>query len=169
MKHRPFGSTGIQVSEIIFGGGAVGGIIGACRTGNAAVMALRIFAAGIIATDERTGRESMLTADTSLAEEERNAKAVFEASAAAKARVLKPRCALCYRTRMFPATSSAARNCSTSTRRCRPPRWGRCRRRCWRGWMRSAKAILAGCRVIDFFALPGPSFCRAVLEFRIVR
>src|SRR5262249_47781039 len=27
MKHRPFGRTGINVSEIIFGGGAVGGII----------------------------------------------------------------------------------------------------------------------------------------------
>ena len=27
MKHRAFGSTGIQVSEIIFGAGAVGGII----------------------------------------------------------------------------------------------------------------------------------------------
>src|SRR5262249_29935465 len=27
MKHRPFGRTGIKVSEIIFGGGAVGGVI----------------------------------------------------------------------------------------------------------------------------------------------
>lgn len=57
----------------------LGGIIEACRANNVAVMAIRIFAAGVIATDERTGRESILTADTSLAEEERKAKAVFDA------------------------------------------------------------------------------------------
>ncbi|HXV10510.1 MAG TPA: aldo/keto reductase [Burkholderiales bacterium] len=55
------------------------GIIDACREHHVAVMAIRIFAAGVIATDERTGRESILTADTSLAEEERKAKVVFEA------------------------------------------------------------------------------------------
>jgi aryl-alcohol dehydrogenase-like predicted oxidoreductase len=42
-------------------------------------MAIRIFAAGIIASDERTGRESVLTANTSVAEDERKSKAVFEA------------------------------------------------------------------------------------------
>lgn len=57
----------------------LGGIIEACRASNMAVMAIRIFAAGIIATDERTGRESVLTADTSLAEDQRKAKAVFDA------------------------------------------------------------------------------------------
>jgi D-threo-aldose 1-dehydrogenase len=57
----------------------MGGIIEACRASNVAVMAIRIFAAGIIATDERTGRESVLLADTSLAEDERKAKAVFDA------------------------------------------------------------------------------------------
>ncbi len=56
----------------------LGGIIEACRTNGVAVMAIRIFAAGIIATDERTGRESMLTANTTLVEEERKAKAVFD-------------------------------------------------------------------------------------------
>ena len=57
----------------------LGGIIEACRSNNVAVMAIRIFAAGIIAADERTGRESVLTTDTSLAEDQRKAKAVFEA------------------------------------------------------------------------------------------
>jgi aryl-alcohol dehydrogenase-like predicted oxidoreductase len=56
----------------------MGGIIAACRANNVAVMAIRIFAAGIIATDERTGRESMLTDNTVLAEEVRKAKAVFD-------------------------------------------------------------------------------------------
>jgi len=55
------------------------GIMEACRAREVAVMAIRIFAAGIIAADERTGRESMLTTDTSVAEEERKAKAAFEA------------------------------------------------------------------------------------------
>jgi L-galactose dehydrogenase/L-glyceraldehyde 3-phosphate reductase len=57
----------------------MGGIIEACRTHGVAVMAIRIFAAGVIATDKRTGRESVLISDTSVAEDERKTKAVFEA------------------------------------------------------------------------------------------
>jgi L-galactose dehydrogenase/L-glyceraldehyde 3-phosphate reductase len=57
----------------------LGGIIEACRANQVAVMAIRIFGAGIIATDERHGRESMLTANTSIPEEERKTKAVFDA------------------------------------------------------------------------------------------
>lgn len=55
------------------------GVIDACRSNNVAVMAIRIFAAGVIATDERTGRESVLITDTSVAEDERKTKAVFDA------------------------------------------------------------------------------------------
>jgi D-threo-aldose 1-dehydrogenase len=58
------------------------GVIEACRTHGVAVMAIRIFAAGVIATDERTGRESVLIADTSVAEDERKAKAAFDAMGA---------------------------------------------------------------------------------------
>jgi D-threo-aldose 1-dehydrogenase len=57
----------------------LGDIIEACRANNVAVMAIRIFAAGVIATDERTGRESVLIADTSVAGDERKTKAVFDA------------------------------------------------------------------------------------------
>ncbi len=57
----------------------LGGIVEACRSNGVAVMAIRIFAAGVIATDERTGRESVLTVNTSVAEDERKSKAVFEA------------------------------------------------------------------------------------------
>ena len=57
----------------------LGGIIQACRDNDVAVMAIRIFAAGVIATDARTGRESVLISDTSVAEDERKAKAVFDA------------------------------------------------------------------------------------------
>ena len=55
------------------------GVIAACRAHGVAVMAIRIFAAGVIATDERHGRESVLTANTSVAEDERKTKAVFDA------------------------------------------------------------------------------------------
>jgi L-galactose dehydrogenase/L-glyceraldehyde 3-phosphate reductase len=55
------------------------GVIGACRANGVAVMAIRMFAAGVIASDERTGRESVLTANTSVAEDERKARAVFQA------------------------------------------------------------------------------------------
>lgn len=55
------------------------GVIVACRAHRVAVMAIRIFGAGVIATDERHGRESILTANTSIPEEERKTKAVFEA------------------------------------------------------------------------------------------
>ncbi|MGH6621123.1 MAG: aldo/keto reductase [Alphaproteobacteria bacterium] len=68
-----------RVMPAAWTGHNLGGIIDACRASEVAVMAIRIFAAGVIATDERTGRESMLTADTDIAEEERKAKAVFAA------------------------------------------------------------------------------------------
>lgn len=55
------------------------GVIDACKASGVAAMAIRIFAAGIIASEERTGRESILTADTTLAEEERKTRAVFAA------------------------------------------------------------------------------------------
>jgi L-galactose dehydrogenase/L-glyceraldehyde 3-phosphate reductase len=55
------------------------GVIEACRAHGVAVLAIRIFAAGVIATDERTGRESVLTANTSVAEDERKTRAVFDA------------------------------------------------------------------------------------------
>jgi D-threo-aldose 1-dehydrogenase len=54
------------------------GTIDACRENNVAVMAIRIFAAGVIASDERTGRESVLIADTSVAEDERKSRMLFE-------------------------------------------------------------------------------------------
>jgi D-threo-aldose 1-dehydrogenase len=57
----------------------LGGVVEACRANHVAVMAIRIFAAGVIATDERTGREGILTTDTSVAGDERKTQAVFDA------------------------------------------------------------------------------------------
>jgi L-galactose dehydrogenase/L-glyceraldehyde 3-phosphate reductase len=55
------------------------GVIAACRQAGVAVMNIRIFAAGVIAGDERTGREVVITEDSTIAEEERRTRAVFEA------------------------------------------------------------------------------------------
>ncbi len=54
------------------------GVMAACRTHGMAVMAIRIFAAGYLATAERQGRESILTKNTVAEEEERKAQAVFD-------------------------------------------------------------------------------------------
>ena len=71
-------SAGRSMPEA-WSGQNMGGTIEACRSNNVAVMAIRIFAAGIIATDQRTGRESVLISDTSVAGDERKTKAVFDA------------------------------------------------------------------------------------------
>lgn len=68
-----------RAMPVAWTGQNMGGIIDACREQNVAVMAIRIFAAGVIASDERTGRESVLITDTSVAEDERKSKAVFDA------------------------------------------------------------------------------------------
>ena len=54
-------------------------VMESCRAQNAGIIAIRVFAAGIIATEVRHGRESVLTADTDVASEERKARAVFGA------------------------------------------------------------------------------------------
>jgi len=56
-----------------------GGVIAACRANDVAVMDIRVLAAGVLATDRRTGRESPIAAGSSIEAEERRAKAVFAA------------------------------------------------------------------------------------------
>ena len=56
-----------------------GGLIDVCHDNGVAVIVIRPFAAGVIATDQRTGRESVLTTGTDIASEERHARAVFDA------------------------------------------------------------------------------------------
>jgi aryl-alcohol dehydrogenase-like predicted oxidoreductase len=56
-----------------------GGLIAACKARGTAVMAIRVFAAGVLATDVRHGREIMITHGTEIAAEERRAQAVFAA------------------------------------------------------------------------------------------
>ena len=56
-----------------------GGLIAACRTQGTAVMAIRILAAGVIATDRRHGRESVITRASDVPLEEARARAAFRA------------------------------------------------------------------------------------------
>jgi D-threo-aldose 1-dehydrogenase len=55
-----------------------GGLIAACRAHGVAVMNIRVFAAGVIATDQRHGREIAITDDADLATEGERARAVFD-------------------------------------------------------------------------------------------
>lgn len=55
------------------------GVIAACRAQDMGVMAIRIFAAGIAASKQRTGREAILTTNTDVPTEERRAESVFGA------------------------------------------------------------------------------------------
>ncbi len=56
-----------------------GAIIAACRGSDVAVMNIRVLAAGVLATDQRTGREIPVATGSDVAAEERRTKAVFGA------------------------------------------------------------------------------------------
>ena len=55
------------------------GLIDVCKLQKMGVIAIRIMAAGILASDVRHGRESVLTSDTDVVSEQRKARAVFAA------------------------------------------------------------------------------------------
>jgi aryl-alcohol dehydrogenase-like predicted oxidoreductase len=56
-----------------------GGLIEACRDRDMGIIVIRAFAAGVLATDTRHGRESMITSGTDLESEAEKARAVFAA------------------------------------------------------------------------------------------
>ncbi len=62
-----------------FSGHDFAGVIAACKAVGAAVMNIRIFAAGVLPTDKRHGRESVITLGSDIDLEEKRAQAVFEA------------------------------------------------------------------------------------------
>jgi aryl-alcohol dehydrogenase-like predicted oxidoreductase len=53
------------------------GILEACQKNTVATMAIRVFSAGVIATDERTGKERPLTLGDKVESETQKAKAIF--------------------------------------------------------------------------------------------
>ena len=56
-----------------------GRLVAACNAQGTAVMAIRVFAAGVLATDTRHGREVIITRAADIGIEERRARAVFAA------------------------------------------------------------------------------------------
>ena len=54
-----------------------GRLIDACKAQGTAVMAIRVFAAGVLASDVRHGREVVITRDADLTTEEKRAQSVF--------------------------------------------------------------------------------------------
>jgi L-galactose dehydrogenase/L-glyceraldehyde 3-phosphate reductase len=56
-----------------------GNLVAACKRQNMATMVIRVFAAGVLASDERHGREVVIARDSDLDSESRRAAAVFSA------------------------------------------------------------------------------------------
>ncbi len=61
-----------------FSGHDFSGLMAACRKRGVAVLAIRIFAAGVLATDVRHGREIVITRGSQMPEEEKRSRAVFD-------------------------------------------------------------------------------------------
>jgi len=74
---NPSAAHGLGTAAPASSGQCFDGLLDACASAEVGVFAIRVLAAGVLATDKRHGRESMITKDTALAEEERKAKAVF--------------------------------------------------------------------------------------------
>jgi L-galactose dehydrogenase/L-glyceraldehyde 3-phosphate reductase len=77
--HNLINPTAARAMPEGFSGQDFAGVIAACKAVGAAVMNIRIFAAGILATDTRHGRESALTLGSDIEIEEKRTQAVFEA------------------------------------------------------------------------------------------
>ena len=54
------------------------GLIDTCKKYEVGIMAIRVFAAGILASDQRHGREILITDDTTITQEEKLAKKLFK-------------------------------------------------------------------------------------------
>lgn len=60
-------------------GQSFNGILAACKDHDVAVMCIRVLAAGVLATEERSGREVVVADDSDVAVEEGRARAIFAA------------------------------------------------------------------------------------------
>ncbi len=76
--HNLINPTAARAMPEGFSGQDFAGVIAACKAVGAAVMNIRIFAAGILATDTRHGRESALTLGSDIEIEEKRTQAIFE-------------------------------------------------------------------------------------------
>ncbi len=75
--HNLINPTAARAMPAGYSGHDFSGVIAACRAAGAAVMNIRVLAAGVLATDARHGRESVLTEGSEIEMEERRSRAVF--------------------------------------------------------------------------------------------
>jgi L-galactose dehydrogenase/L-glyceraldehyde 3-phosphate reductase len=70
-------STAARLVPPEWGGQDFGGVIAACRSQDMGIMDIRVLAAGVLATDERHGREVVVAEDADLAQEQARARRLF--------------------------------------------------------------------------------------------
>ncbi len=75
--HNLINPTAARAMPAGYSGHDFSGIIAACKAVGAAVMNVRIFAAGVLPTDKRHGRESVITLGSEIPLEEKRAHAVY--------------------------------------------------------------------------------------------
>ena len=75
--HNLINPTAARAMPAGYSGHDFSGVIAACKAVGAAVMNVRIFAAGVLPTDTRHGRESVITQGSEIALEEKRAHAVY--------------------------------------------------------------------------------------------
>jgi L-galactose dehydrogenase/L-glyceraldehyde 3-phosphate reductase len=75
--HNLINPTAARAMPEGYSGHDFSGIIAACKAVGAAVMNVRIFAAGVLPTDTRHGRESVITLGSEIPLEEKRARAVY--------------------------------------------------------------------------------------------
>ncbi len=76
--HNLINPSAARVMPVGYSGHDFTGVIAACHSVGAAVMNIRIFAAGVLATDARHGREVVITQGSEIPLEEKRADAVFD-------------------------------------------------------------------------------------------
>jgi D-threo-aldose 1-dehydrogenase len=76
--HNLLNPSAAQTMPAAWTGHDFSGLVAACAETDVAVMNIRVFAAGVIPTDARHGREIVVTDDSDVAVEEKRARAVFD-------------------------------------------------------------------------------------------
>src|SRR3954451_11145350 len=75
--HNMLNPSAARPAPPAWGGQDFGGVVATCRAQDMGVMAIRVLAAGALATDERHGREVIVAADAELGREQARARRLF--------------------------------------------------------------------------------------------
>jgi aryl-alcohol dehydrogenase-like predicted oxidoreductase len=105
------------------------GLITACKEHGVAVMNIRVLAAGVLATEQRHGREVQMMSEAAIPIEEIRARAVWRVLDERYGTRARPRSASRWPIPTSPASWWVWPSSATWRRRCWRPRWARCRTR----------------------------------------